>query len=83
MTTEANDLRIDFCMTLRVTNEAAFRRAAYERALEELGGDEAQAREFLDDDLTSVGQCAVMLLDPGSLKPEWGAEIQDSHAEEF
>lgn len=75
--------RIDFCMTLRVTNEAAFRRAAYERALEELGGDEAQASEFLDDDLTSVGQCAVMLLDPGALKPEWGAEIRDSHAEEF
>ncbi|MGV2866347.1 hypothetical protein [Achromobacter sp. AGC39] len=83
MTAKTDDLRIDFCMTLRIKDEAAFRQAAYVRALEELGGDETQASEYLDEDLTSIGQCAIMLLDPGSLQPHWGAEIQDSHAESF
>ncbi|MPS81667.1 MAG: hypothetical protein E2591_26695 [Achromobacter sp.] len=64
---------ITFTMHFRVEDESAFRRAAQQQTLDE-GGTDTEAREFLDVELTTLADCAVMLLDPGSL-PEAGMSI--------
>lgn len=48
---------------LKVWDRAEFRKAAYKRALED-GQDEAEAKTFLTE-ATTIGDCAIMLLDPG------------------
>lgn len=72
-------VRITFTLSLTVDDAVAFRKAAYERARESMT-DEEGASDYLDITSTSLGDCAVMLLDPGSLP---GAEIQDSTSAEF
>ncbi|MGH8159259.1 MAG: hypothetical protein ACREPQ_14155 [Rhodanobacter sp.] len=73
-------------MTLAVTllieigDEVAFRQAAHDRALtDNLCDDEAAT--YLDIEETSLGQCAVMLLDPGVSPP--GCSIVDSSTETY
>lgn len=60
---------------LNVTDEAAFRQAARDRAISDgLSGNDADG--YLDEDKMSLERCAVMLLDPGQ-SPD-GSEILDS-----
>jgi len=57
-------MQVDVTIAITVDDEAAFRRAAHDRAVaDELGQEEAET--YLNADLTTVGECAIMLLDPG------------------
>ncbi|MEY2161399.1 hypothetical protein [Rhodanobacter sp. FW106-PBR-LB-2-11] len=68
-------MQIEVTIAITVDDEAVFRRAAHDRALaDQLGQEEAVS--YLSADLTSVGQCAIMLLDPG-VSPK-GCSILDS-----
>ncbi len=51
-------------MEIDVWDEPALRRAAKARALEE-GMTEEDARLYLDEEKTSIGQCLTMMIDPG------------------
>ncbi|MEY2152333.1 hypothetical protein AB7849_15615 [Rhodanobacter sp. 115] len=72
----AMELCISICLT--VHDESAFREAARDRALEDGLGDET-ANAYLDEEQHSLGQCAIMLLDPG-VSPN-GCQIIDSTAD--
>lgn len=69
---------VSVTIDLDVYDPAAFRRVAYNRALED-GLDEEQASEYLDPDKMSLGECAAMILDPGA-SPD-GASIECSSSE--
>lgn len=57
--------RVGVMIDMEVFDEAAFRDAAYKRALQG-GHDEDSAKEYLDEDEQSLESCAVMLIDPGT-----------------
>lgn len=62
-------------ISLRITCESTFRKAAHDRALAD-GLPEETAEEYLqqgENEIHSLGNCAVMLLDPG-ISPE-GSQI--------
>lgn len=63
---------------LRIYDARAFRRAAYDRALRD-GLDHQQASEYLNCEKMSLGQCGMMLIDPG-MSPD-GASIEGSSAD--
>ncbi|MBB5546527.1 hypothetical protein A8H39_00120 [Paraburkholderia fungorum] len=70
---------ISVTIELDIHDPAAFRHAAYKRALDDnLGEDEA--KEYLDAEKTSLGACAIMILDPG-VSPD-GASIENSSSDE-
>jgi hypothetical protein len=71
---------MDICVSifLTISDESAFRRAAYERALADGLGEE-EAKRYLDSEATPITNCAVMLFDPG--KSPDGCDIHDSVAE--
>lgn len=69
---------IGVTVDLRIYDEKAFRRAAYERGIED-GLSEEEAKEYLDPDSKSLGECGQMLIDPG-VSPE-GTEILQSSSE--
>jgi hypothetical protein len=71
----AKDKEISVTIYLRVHDEEAFRRAARDRALED-GVDESKCEDFLKASEKSLGECAIMLFDPG-MSPD-GADILDS-----
>lgn len=64
---------------LNVYDPKAFRTVAYERALSD-GLDPDQASEYLDRNKMSLGECALMILDPGT--SPIGAEIENSSHDE-
>lgn len=64
---------ISICLT--VHDEPIFREAARDRALAD-GLDDETANAYLDGEAHSLGQCAIMLLDPGT-SPK-GCQINDS-----
>lgn len=61
-----------------VHDEDAFRQAAQNRAIAD-GLEEAEAAAYLDEDKHSIGDCAVMLFDPG-VSPD-GCSILGSSGE--
>jgi len=70
-------MQVEVTIAIIVDDEAGFRRAAHDRAIaDDLGQQEAET--YLNADLTTVGECAVMLLDPG-VSPK-GCSILDSTA---
>ena len=71
-------INVHFEMDLNVYDEKEFRAAARERALKD-GLSTDAADEFLDEEKQSLGDCAVMLIDPGT-SPD-GADIVGSSAE--
>lgn len=71
-------MNITISIDIEVTSEADFRQAARDKALEDGLGDE-DAALYLDDDEKSLGDCAVMLFDPG-VSPN-GCSIIQSHAD--
>ena len=72
-------INLHFEMDLNVHDEQAFREAAKAQALKD-GLSVEGADEFLDEEKQSLGDCAVMLIDPG-ISPD-GADIVGSCAEE-
>lgn len=73
---------VDFNMTIQINDEAAFRQAAYMRAKTD-GCSEEEARYYLDADHMSLGDCAVMLCDPGMTPESSGASILNSTGEMY
>lgn len=63
-------------LDLSIYDEAQFRDAAYNQAIDEDLSPE-EAKSFLDPEQKSLGECAQMLLDPGS-GPS-GSSIDGSH----
>lgn len=70
---------VSVTIDLDVHDPAAFRRVAYNRALQDGLGEE-QAKEYLDRETMSLGACAIMILDPGE-SPD-GADIENSSSVE-
>jgi hypothetical protein len=70
-------MQVAVTIFLDVNDADEFRRAARDRAIADNLGDE-EASSYLDAEETSLGQCAVMLLDPG-ISPN-GSSIIDSAA---
>jgi hypothetical protein len=70
---------VSVTIELDVHDPTAFRRVAYNRALED-GLEEEQAKEYLDREKMSLGACAIMILDPG-VSPD-GADIENSSSDE-
>ncbi|MBQ4855674.1 hypothetical protein IMW82_13430 [Rhodanobacter sp. B2A1Ga4] len=68
-------MQVAVTIFLDVNNPDDFRRAAHDRAIADGLGDE-EASSYLEAEETSLGQCAVMLLDPGT-SPN-GSSIIDS-----
>ena len=69
---------VEVSLYLRIHDEEEFRQAAYERALQDgLSEDEALRYKDLED--MSLGDCARMLVDPGTGPA--GCEVLDSSAE--
>ncbi|TXG96126.1 MAG: hypothetical protein E6R08_10155 [Nevskiaceae bacterium] len=66
-------------VNLKIWNEAELRQAAQAHALKD-NGDETFAKSFLDPEQTSVGDCAVQLIDPGTLP---GVSIDSSDYESY
>lgn len=56
---------INVTISMEVNDEAAFRKAARDRAVED-GLDEGSADAFLDPDIMSLDECGIMLIDPGT-----------------
>lgn len=69
---------ISVTVHLDIYDPATFRAEAYARALKD-GLDEEQAAEYLNPEKMSLGQCGIMLIDPG-VSPD-GAQIENSSAE--
>lgn len=69
---------VSVTISLRIWDVEQFREAAYKRALED-GMNEEEAQEFKDEEKNSLGDCAIMLLDPGCGPA--GSEIENSSAD--
>lgn len=67
-------------LALSIHDEHAFRQAAAERADSD-GLDREESRAYLDAASKSLGDCAVMIFDPGTSPP--GCSILDSSSEEW
>lgn len=70
---------VSITLHLTVHDSKEFRQAAHDRALTD-GLDAETAQTFLNAEATSLGECAVMLFDPGMSPP--GCSIEDSSHEE-
>jgi hypothetical protein len=70
---------VEVTVSLDVWDQRAFREAAYKRAMSD-GLSEKEAKSYSSARKTSLGQCAIMLLDPGQSPA--GADIIDSSSEE-
>lgn len=77
-TRDENGSFVAVTLHLTIHDAKDFRQAAYERALED-GLDEDDAKTFLDPEGKHLGECAVMLFDPG-MSPQ-GCSIVDSSTE--
>ena len=77
--TSNNAPTISIRVELRIFDEQAFRQAAYDRAIED-GLCEAEAKSFLDEEDKSLGDCGMMLVDPGA-SPS-GSEILQSYGDD-
>jgi hypothetical protein len=66
---------VEVRIRLDVWDFEQFREAARKRALED-GLDEEEAAEYLDEEEKSIGECAMMLLDPG-VGPA-GSDVEES-----
>jgi hypothetical protein len=71
-------MNLSITIYVEVSDEAAFRREAHDRAIQD-GLDEVEAACYLDEDEKSLGDCGIMLFDPGTAPA--GASIIDSTAE--
>lgn len=69
---------LQFCLSLQVHDEAAFRQRAYEVAIESGLGEEV-AKQYLNEEEQPLTACAVMIFDPG-VSPA-GCQIDCSSAE--
>lgn len=69
-------LIVDFHMSIQIDDEMQFRQQAADAAK---ASELSHSEDYLDEDITSLGQCAIMLFDPGE-SPQ-GCSILDSWGE--